>query len=165
VADKHRGGNEVLAIEWATPLSVKPPLFGIAVSRNKHTHDVIRAAGAFTVNVPSTDILKEMWWAGSHTGRQHKDKIAASGLTSKPGSTDQNAVSILEAMASFECKVVDEIPLGDHTLFVGEVKSVEACEDLFDTARGMWYPDKLKNLYRVAYDVFVGSSNSVLKLE
>jgi flavin reductase (DIM6/NTAB) family NADH-FMN oxidoreductase RutF len=74
-------------------------------------------------------------------------------------------VPILEASASFECKVVDEITLGDHTLFVGEVRSVEACEDLFDRARGMWYPDRLKNIYRVAHDVFVGSSNSVLNLE
>jgi len=165
VRDKQNGTEAVLAVEWATPLSVRPPLFGISVGPNKHTHDVIMRAGVFTVNVPSIEILKQTWWVGTHTGRQHTAKIADAGLTSQPGKTDAAAISIAEAIASFECKVVDEIKLGDHTLFVGEVRSVDASDELFDDAKGMWIPEKLKNIYRVGYEAFVGSSNSVLKTE
>ncbi|MFW9886815.1 MAG: flavin reductase family protein [Candidatus Thorarchaeota archaeon] len=165
VANSKNDTKDVMAVEWATPLSIRPPLFGISISPNKHTYGLIKTAGVFTVNVPSADIVRETYWAGTHTGRRYKDKIAKAGLTSNPGKTDVNAVSIDEAIASFECKVVDEIKVGNHVLFVGEVLSVNASEDLFDIEKGAWYPERLRNIYRVAYKDFVTNSSGVLSMQ
>lgn len=165
VADIENSTTEVSAVEWVTPLSVKPPLFGIVISPNKRTYKMIKKAGVFTVNIPSTDILKETWWAGSHTGRRNRDKIAQAGLSIQKGKKNTDAVSVSEAIASFECEVVDEIAFGNYVLFVGEVQSLDAQEELFDTERGIWRPSKLKHIYRVGYDTFVTSENRTLPLE
>jgi flavin reductase (DIM6/NTAB) family NADH-FMN oxidoreductase RutF len=165
VADSEKNITEVTAVEWATPLSVRPPLFGIVISPNKRTYTLIKKTGVFTVNVPSIDILKQTWWAGSNTGSQNKDKIAESGLTLREGKTNTNAVSIDEANASFECKVVNEIAIGNYVLFIGEVQFLDVREELFDTERGMWDPSKLKSIYRVAYDSFVTNKNKTLPLK
>jgi len=164
VADSSNGVTEVVAVEWAAPLSVRPPLFGISISPNKHTSQMIRSAGVFTVNVPSTDILKQTVWAGTHTGRRHKDKITAAGLTSQPSGRDVNAVSIGEAVASFECKVVNEIPVGNYVLFIGEVMSVDASDELFDRQRGAWHTEKIRSILRVAYDTYTTINRETLSL-
>jgi flavin reductase (DIM6/NTAB) family NADH-FMN oxidoreductase RutF len=165
LADKEKNETEVIAVDWATPLSVKPPLFGISLSRNKHSTDLIRSTGFFTVNIPSKDILNETYWAGTHTGRRYKDKIAETGLTVQSGEINDDAVSIQEAIASFECKVVNEIEVGNHLLFVGEVLSVTASDDLFDKEKSMWIPEKLRNIYRIAYDEFTVVNPGTLPLE
>ena len=162
VADSEKDTTDIIAVEWATPLSVNPPLFGIVVSQNKNSHDMIKKAGVFTVNIPSVDIAKEMYWAGSHTGRKYKDKIAESGLTSRPGKINANSVSLEEAVGYFECKVVNEVKIGNNVMFIGEVQAAVASGDLFDTEKGMWYPDKLHNIYRVAHEYFVTNSTETL---
>jgi len=164
VADKDKEQTEVIAVDWSTPLSVRPPLFGISISPNKHAYELIRSTGVFTVNVPSKDILRETYWAGSHTGRRYKNKIEKAGLSSQVGEVNENAISIEEAIASFECKVVDEIETGNHVLFVGEVVSVSASDELFNTEKSMWYPEKLRNIYRVAYDNFVTANPEILSI-
>jgi flavin reductase (DIM6/NTAB) family NADH-FMN oxidoreductase RutF len=165
VADSKNSVTEVIAVEWAIPLSVKPPLFGIVISPNKHSYKLIKKVGVFSVNIPSTNILKQAWWAGSHTGSRNKDKIAESGLTLQKGKTNVNAVTVDEAIASFECKVVDEMAVGNYVLFVGEVQSLDVQKEFFDSERGMWEPSKLKPILRVAYDIFVTSNNKTISLE
>ncbi|MFW9787290.1 MAG: flavin reductase family protein [Candidatus Thorarchaeota archaeon] len=153
--DPRDNSKAAIAVAWATPLSVNPPLFGIVISPNKHSNAVIREAGVFTVNVLPLDALDELWWSGTHTGRQYENKITAAGLTEVPGKTDKNATSVKEAIASFECKLKNVVPIGNHTLFVGEVVSVDAYEDFFDVKKGVWNPDTARLIYHLASGAFL----------
>ncbi len=157
VADPESGKKSAITMAWTTPLSVRPPLFGIAITPRKATHDAIERAKVFTINIPSKDIQSETWWIGTHTGRNYDDKISAAGLTYLPGKIDKNAISIQEAIASIECRVVEQFSVGDHTLFVGEVVSVDASEEFFDIERGLWIPEAVERIFHLAYDVFVFS--------
>ncbi|MFW9871096.1 MAG: flavin reductase family protein [Candidatus Thorarchaeota archaeon] len=155
VNDPRNNNKAAIAVAWATPISVKPPLFGIIISPNKSSHNIISEAGVFTVNVLPLDALDELWWAGTHTGRQYENKIAAAGLTAVPGKTDKNATSVAEAIASFECKLKNVIPIGNHTLFIGEVVSVDASEDYFDAKKGQWIPETARLIFHHANDMFL----------
>jgi flavin reductase (DIM6/NTAB) family NADH-FMN oxidoreductase RutF len=155
VNDPRNNNKAAIAVAWATPLSVKPPLFGIVISPNKATSDMIREAGVFTVNILPLDSIDEVWWAGTHTGRQYENKIAAAGLTEVPGRSDKNATSVQEAIASFECKLMNVIPIGNHTLFIGRVVSVDADEEYFDVKKGVWNPETARLIYHLASGAFL----------
>jgi flavin reductase (DIM6/NTAB) family NADH-FMN oxidoreductase RutF len=151
------GGDKksAIAVSWATPLSVRPPLFGIVISPNKASHDVIKKAGVFTVNILPLEAVSELWWAGSHSGRNYEDKVEEAGLTSTPGKIHENAISVEEAIASFECKIVNEVSVGDRTLFVGEVVYADASKEHFDIEKGMWIPGTTRLIHHLANDAFL----------
>ncbi len=155
--DPRNNNKAAITVAWGTPISVNPPLFGVVISPNKVSHTIIKEAGVFTVNILSIDEIDEIWWAGSHTGRQYENKIKSAGLTAVPGKTDKNATSVIEAMASFECKLKNMIPVGNHTLFIGEVVSAEANEEYFDLEKGKWIPEKARLIFHHVNDVFVTS--------
>ncbi|MFX1482904.1 MAG: flavin reductase family protein [Promethearchaeota archaeon] len=153
--DPRDNSKAAIAVAWATPLSVKPPLFGIVISPNKASHDMIEEAGVFTVNVLPLDAISGLWWSGTHTGRQYENKITSAGLTAVPGKTDKNAASVEEAIASFECKLKNVIPIGNHTLFIGEVVSVDADEEYFNVEKSMWIPETARLIFHHASDMFL----------
>lgn len=147
--------DSALAVEWSSPLSVNPPLFGIVVSKNKETHNIIREAGVFAVNILSAEDFEKIWWLGTHTGRRHEDKISEIGLTAIEGSFSEHAITIDEAAASFECKLLNEVPVGNFTLFIGEVMATKASDLFFDSEKNMWKPESIKFVFHVANDVFL----------
>lgn len=153
-----------ITLAWTTPLSIKPPLFGVVIGPSRHTHDIIKRAGVFTVNILPLDYLKETEWVGRHSGKRLEDKLAEAGLTAKPGKSSGHAVSIAEALASFECRVVDEITTGDHTLFVGEVVHAEASTEFFDEEKG-WDFDKTQLIYHAGRDIFVTNKEGICSKE
>lgn len=153
--DPRDNSKAAIAVAWATPLSVRPPLFGIVISPNKSSYNIVKEAGVFTVNIMPLNALSELWWAGTHTGRQYEDKITKAGLTPVPGKTDKNATSVEEAIASFECKVKNMVPIGNHTLIVGQVVSADAMEKFFDTKKGVWNPETARLIYHLANEAFL----------
>ncbi|TFF91548.1 flavin reductase family protein [Candidatus Thorarchaeota archaeon] len=149
-----------ITLAWTTPLSMKPPLFGVSIAPNRFSHDIIKRAGVFTVNIPPLDYLKETEWVGRHSGKKVEDKLAEAGLTTRPGKSSGHTISINEALASFECKLVDEVTTGDHTLFVGEVVHAEAADEFFDDKKG-WNFDKARLIYHAGKDVFITNKEGI----
>ncbi|MGI8589058.1 MAG: flavin reductase family protein [Chloroflexia bacterium] len=101
---------------WLMQASFEPPMIAIAVEHDAHSLGVLRAAGAFAVNILESG-QREL--AGQF-GRSHAkvgDKLA--GYQTKPGST--GAPLLDQALGALECRVVSESPCGDHVLFVAEV--------------------------------------------
>jgi flavin reductase (DIM6/NTAB) family NADH-FMN oxidoreductase RutF len=92
------------------------------------------------------------------------DQISEAGLTSQNGTEEENAVSINESIASFECKVVDEAKVRGHALFVGEVISVETTEEFFDTEKSMWKTEKVNLIYHMVHNFFTTNERTTLSL-
>jgi flavin reductase (DIM6/NTAB) family NADH-FMN oxidoreductase RutF len=59
---------------------------------------------------------------------------------------------IQEGYAHLECKLVKSIPLGDHTLFVGEVISISADEDAFKDE--LLRTDRIHPLYYIGENAY-----------
>lgn len=112
----------IMAADWVIPLSFKPQLLGVAVGRQRYTHKLIKEIGEFVVAVPTLELLKEVWIAGTLSGAR-EDKLSKMKLTLLK-SKKVRVPSIKECQANLECKVLKELEVGDHTLFVGEIVDV-----------------------------------------
>ncbi len=121
--------DNIIAVAWSTPLSHKPPLIGISVGLSRYSHTIIAKTGEFVVNIPTIKLIKETLYCGTRSGLE-VDKFKGTNLTPTP-SKRVKAPSILECIANLECKVVQAIRTGDHTLFVGEVLSARVGKRLF----------------------------------
>jgi len=97
----------------------RPVIVGIAIRTATHSHGLIRARGEFTVNLPTTELLKQVDGIGSVSGRDC-DKFEEFGLTPLPA-TKVAPPLIAECPLNLECRVLSEQEVGDHQLFLGEV--------------------------------------------
>lgn len=102
-------------------VSLTPPLVLACVERGADSHDALRAAGAFSINILA------------QTGEAIARRFAGDDGTSKfddvPHHVEASGVPVLDdALAWVDCRVHAEYDGGDHTIFVGEVLAAGARE-------------------------------------
>lgn len=124
------GAHNVMPAVFVTPLSMEPPLIGLAVHPARHTHDMIRFSEQFALNIPTRQLLHHVQYLGSVTGSQ-LDKLE---LTRLPTFRARKVEApLLEGCVGWiECGVEDAYTIGDHTLFVGKVAAASVEKDAFD---------------------------------
>lgn len=147
--DKH-GKPNIITLAWVAPASIQPPLAMIGVGKTRYSHNLIRG-GEFVINIPTADLLEKVQYCGETSGRQ-VDKFKETGLTPKKAKFVKPPV-IEECVGHLECRVVKEVPTGDHTLFIGEVLAAYVRPDLFK--EDGWVIEKVDLLQHVGGDVFV----------
>jgi len=123
------GKTNIITLAWHTPISLKPPLYGISIAPRRYSHGLIEKTKEFVVNFVPYSQVEAANFCGTHSGRT-TDKLCNTGLTLIP-STRLSTPRIKEGYSHLECKLKESIPLGDHTLFVGEVIAVTADENAF----------------------------------
>jgi flavin reductase (DIM6/NTAB) family NADH-FMN oxidoreductase RutF len=116
-----RAGDEWngMTQSWVTQVAMEPVLIAISVDKKAVTNRLIREGGAFSVNL----------WDRSDTRVFVKFSKPASkeGMTlnGRPVREGETGVPIFEeAVAWIECRVVDTIDVGTHSLFLGEVAAI-----------------------------------------
>lgn len=134
-----RGAANAAPIAWTTPLSMEPPLVGCVIHPHRHTADMIRFSEEFAINIPGPRLLKQAAFLGSQSGLNN-NKLESSGLETFSG--QRIDVPLLEGcLAWIECGLRDVIPVGDHTLFVGEVVRVQALDEAY---AGNWLLEQVE---------------------
>jgi flavin reductase (DIM6/NTAB) family NADH-FMN oxidoreductase RutF len=125
-----RGNWNAMPAIFVTPLSITPPLVGVAVHASRHTHDLIKFSEEFALNIPSIELLHHVQYLGSVSGTE-LNKLE---LTRLPTFRARRIEApLLEGCVGWiECGVHDAYIIGDHTLFVGKVVAVSAEKDAFD---------------------------------
>lgn len=89
---------------WMGP-SWKKDVFVVVVRPQRHTYEMIKKAGEFTVSVPTVNPMKEqLAFAGTKSGRD-VNKFEAHGLTAAPAQK-VGAPIIAQCGLHFECKTV-----------------------------------------------------------
>jgi len=122
------GKPNVMACSWIMPVSEEPPMIALSLWRRGYTHQLIEAAKEFTVNIPSADLVKAVWIAGTRSGRR-TDKFAVSGLKTQPAK--KVSVPIIEqCIGHLECKLVDYVKAGECNVYIAEVVAAYADEEL-----------------------------------
>ena len=109
----------IITIAWAGMLCSSPPTFAVSMTSQRHSTEIIRKYGEFTVNIPSAGQASEVDYCGIVSGR-HNNKFSQTQFTPVQG-TKVSAPIIQECVYNLECKVVQEISLGDFVVFLGEV--------------------------------------------
>lgn len=136
LTSQYRGQPNVMAVAWAAPMSLDPPLIGVAIHPSRLTHEFVSKTEQFVLNVPHLEIITATHRCGMLSGRD-EDKFVVAGLTMAPP-TELDPPLIAECLGHLECGVVERIRLGDHDLFVGQVLALSADEEAFD---GFWKTD------------------------
>jgi flavin reductase (DIM6/NTAB) family NADH-FMN oxidoreductase RutF len=111
-----------LTIASVVSLSLEPPLVGVAVDRQAAMHELLRRAGGFALSL----LADGQEWLAQHFARGVPPIAMWHGIASREGAA--GAPLLVGALGWLECRLVSEHDTGDHTLFVGEVLSVELGE-------------------------------------
>ena len=115
-------GNNIMACEWTHMVSYNPGLIAVCIYPGKATHENIQKTKEFGVSLASTEQTVISSVAGGNTGKK-VDKIKAlEELGFKFYKAKKiKALMVKDAVLNIECKLVQEIQLGTHTMFVGEI--------------------------------------------
>ena len=109
-----------LTVGSLVSLSLEPPLVGVAISRQAALHELLRAGGAFAASL----LGAEQEALAQHFARGVPPIAMWHGIATRPGPAT-GAPLLDGALGWIECRLSAEHAVGDHTLFVGEVLSIE----------------------------------------
>lgn len=152
VTARHKKKTNGMAASWVTPVSSDPPMVGLAVFAARFTYDLIQKSGAFALNIPPRPLAAKVNQLGRVSGEE-VDKFVLTKLTLYEAK-QVPAPLIAECVGHLECGVVDEVRVGNHTLFLAEIVAAAADENAFDGERWMLTDDELKPLHHVGGDVY-----------
>jgi flavin reductase (DIM6/NTAB) family NADH-FMN oxidoreductase RutF len=108
-----------LTVGSLVSLSLIPPLVGISIGRDSSSHEPIRRAGGWAVSLLSglqADVAQ-------HFARSGIPPVALwVGVDVRDG---PRGPFVQGALGWLECRTASEHEAGDHTVFIGEVESIE----------------------------------------
>jgi flavin reductase (DIM6/NTAB) family NADH-FMN oxidoreductase RutF len=113
-----RHGDDFAAgtINWVSQSSFTPALIMAGIKVDSRLHAVIATSRVFAIHIVGKD-QKDLATTFFKGADRQGDKI--SGFAFEDGST--GAPILIDAPAWFECRVLDQVARGDHTIYVGEV--------------------------------------------
>ena len=120
----------IITIAWVGSVNSAPPMVSVSIRASRHSYGLVKATKEFVVNLPCAQQVEALDYCGVMSGAT-VDKFADMNLTPVMG-TQKHAPLIKECPVNLECQVVQEIDLGSHTMFIGEVKQVHISEELLN---------------------------------
>jgi flavin reductase (DIM6/NTAB) family NADH-FMN oxidoreductase RutF len=109
-----------ITVAWGGIANAEPPMISVAIRHTHYTHKGICQNSTFSVNIPSTDLVKETDYCGIISGsKANKTKVC--GFEIFYGKLNK-APLIEQCPINLECKVVHILDLGSHSLIVGRIE-------------------------------------------
>ena len=124
------GKPNIITLAWAGVVCSDPPTLGLGIRPPRYSYRLIEDAGEFVVNLPTVNILKEVDFCGTVSGKA-VDKFSETELTPEPAEHVKPPL-IRECPVNLECILKQKIPIGVHSLFLGEIVAVHVDEDILD---------------------------------
>ncbi len=123
-----KGKPNIMTIAWGGICCSQPPCVAISLRKATYTYECIKERKAYTVNIPSAALVKEVDYVGTISGRT-VDKFAMTKLT-PVRSELVDAPYIQEFPVVIECKLLQTLEIGLHTQFIGEIEDIKAEESV-----------------------------------
>lgn len=137
------GTPNAMNVAWGGVCSSEPPCMMIALRKGRYTYDNIKRTGEFVVNIPDAAHVKEADAFGLVSGSK-MNKFEKIGLTAKKCEF-VDAPYIEEFPLAVECKVREDVEMGQHRILVGEIVNVIA-DKVCLNEKGMPDMDKVQPL-------------------
>ncbi len=103
-------------------LSLEPPLVLVCLEKRAQSHPSFMAAAQMAISILAADQAE----VALHFARKQADKFA--GVATVPGAVTGLPL-IPGALVHLECRIVDRLEGGDHTILVGEVLRAETAAE------------------------------------
>jgi flavin reductase (DIM6/NTAB) family NADH-FMN oxidoreductase RutF len=101
-----------------TSVSLEPPLVLVCVDKGAESHPHFHASRVFAVNFLRVDHEPLSRRFAVSGGDKFQDLVVDCGVTGAP--------LLPEALGYLECRIVDVLEGGDHTIFLGQVEAGDA---------------------------------------
>ena len=158
------GKPDFMTAAWCGIANSDPPMLSVAIRHTRHTLIGIRQNMAFSVNVPSTDLVRETDYCGVTSGAR-VDKVNVCRFRVFYGKT--RAPLIEQCPVNLECRVVHILDLGSHALVIGSIEETHVSEDCLTDGkqdvskiRPLVFVDEPESQY-VAYGKVVAKAFSI----
>jgi flavin reductase (DIM6/NTAB) family NADH-FMN oxidoreductase RutF len=115
---KGQDGNAFTA-SWLTQVSSEPPMVALAVHNKHQSRRLLSESKAFVVNLLSEgqDGVAKTYYGPAESGYE---KLKAAQVADSPAT---GSPLINGAAGYLDCVIVETVAVGNHTLFIGEVKA------------------------------------------
>ncbi|WP_456278236.1 flavin reductase family protein [Bacillus sp. AK128] len=149
----------VMSAGWHTYISYDPPIYGVAIAKERHSHKLITSSKEFAINFLPGHMAKIIQESGTQSGL-NVNKFA--NLDYFEGETINSPV-LKDAYVAYECKVIDIRTYGDHDWIVGDITNFYRDEQKF-LENGLPDFNQLTiPLYLGRSQYLMANSNSVVK--
>lgn len=122
--------SNVLTVAWTGILATKPPRTYVSVRPSRHSYEILRRGGEFVINLPTSDMARQVDFAGIYTGAK-MDKFEKCGFT-RVWSDRVRPPIIAECPVALECRVFEVREMGTHHVFFADIVGVSCSEDMID---------------------------------
>ena len=149
---------DLMTAAWAGTVCTHPPMLSVSVRPGRYTYELIRASGEFVINLTTQELLKATDYCGVVSGRQ-VNKWEKAGLTPLKVNAMSFAPAVAESPLYLACRVRHELPLGSHTMFIGEAVDMGADEKLMDE-KGALHLERAR-LIAYSHGVYTGLTEAL----
>jgi flavin reductase (DIM6/NTAB) family NADH-FMN oxidoreductase RutF len=122
VGTQVNGKDNFMTVGWCARANANPPMILCGIGNHHYTPKGIEETKTFSVNIPSSDLLKKTDYCGLVSGA----KTDKSGVFNVFYGSLKTAPMIRECPVSLECSLVRTVPLPTNTLFIGEIAGAYA---------------------------------------
>ncbi len=138
------GEHNIITVSWTGTICTNPPMCYISVRPERHSYDIIRSTGEFTINLTTEALARATDWCGVKSGAE-VDKWEKCHLTPAPG-VAVACPYIAESPLSIECRVKEVKELGSHHMFIADVVNVIADDSFINPESGAFELDRARML-------------------
>jgi flavin reductase (DIM6/NTAB) family NADH-FMN oxidoreductase RutF len=127
------GKPDFATVAWTGVAASNPPHISIALQHHRYSLKGIRQNMTFSVNIPSSDQVKETDYCGLVTGAR-VDKVKDCHFRVFYGKLE-NVPFIEQCPINHACEVVQILNLGSHELIIGKIVETHVSEDCLTAGR------------------------------
>jgi flavin reductase (DIM6/NTAB) family NADH-FMN oxidoreductase RutF/rubredoxin len=107
-------------------ISSDPPTIAVAINKKNYTHEIIKESGVFAVSVLSKET--PLSFIGNFGFKSGRNTNKFQGINWQAGTICPKIV-LDNTVAYMEAKVVKEVDVSTHTIFIGEVTDTKVLND------------------------------------
>jgi flavin reductase (DIM6/NTAB) family NADH-FMN oxidoreductase RutF len=141
--DKKNKPN-IIGLAWWTFVCWEPKMVVISIGKERYSHECIEHCKEFVLCFPSKEQKQGAWFCGEKSGRD-VDKLKETGFKTVPSKIVKPPI-IDGSTVAYECKVVDKLHAGDHTIYVANIVAIYGT------------PEKPSHLYSIHYEKLIDIS-------
>lgn len=122
VSKNIKGVVNVMGVSWWTFISSKPPKLMVSIGEKSYTSSNIKKNCEFTLCLPDQDFRRTACQCGTTSGKKI-NKIEKYNIKTMK-SKYINIPILIESHVAFECKIIKNIKVSDHNLFIADILNI-----------------------------------------
>lgn len=141
ISSSHEGRMNGYIGNTVFQVTAEPPRLAISCNKDNFSAELIRGSGLFSVSILEKDCNKELLGTFGYKSGRDTDKFSSWSFT-----TGSTGVPILtqDAIAWFECKVVQTVDVGSHLLFIADILNWEVLDESKEPLTYAYYRETRK---------------------